>query len=98
MDMSNNYIGERVSVVETQVKNINEKLDDLKNSIDSIRELTVANREHLLKELDSIHADVNKRVGDVEKFNNKWYYIVVGGTAVAGFALGHVDLARIFLK
>jgi hypothetical protein len=38
------------------------------------------------------HAELAKKLNEVEKFNDKWLYIGMGGLAVLGWVTGHLDL------
>lgn len=84
-------VQERVSILETKVDGINEKIDDVKSDV---RE----NHNELKTQLKTMydasctqHAELAKKINDIEGFKNKWTYIIFGGLAVAGWVTGHFD-------
>jgi len=82
---------ERIAIVETKVSNIEAKIEEVKDNL-------ATNKVELLGQLDKMytascsqHAELAKKLDAVEKFNNKWAYLILGGFAVASFALAHWD-------
>ena len=43
------------------------------------------------------HAELGKKMKELEGFKDKWMYIGFGGLAVAGWASGHIDTILKFL-
>jgi predicted HicB family RNase H-like nuclease len=83
---------ERVSVLETKVDGINEKIDNVQ---DNVKE----NHQEIKDQLETMyvasctqHAELNKKISDLEQFKNKWTYIIMGGVAVGSFMIGHFNL------
>jgi len=88
---------ERVSVVETKVDNIEEKISDVKDDVkdlkNSMEEHNIAIKEQLNTMYEASctqHAELNKKIGDLEKFKNKWTYLILGGVVVLSWSLGHI--------
>ena len=79
-----------IAVLQTQVANLDEKIDDLKSDIAEIKE---ALNHHAEKSMDMLnqfkkenadqHAELTKKVSTLEK----WRWMVMGAAALAG-ALG----------
>jgi hypothetical protein len=83
---------ERISVVETKVESLAEKVDDLKVSIGETREALTEKLDTMYSASCQQHAELAKKLNEVEKFNDKWLYIGMGGLAVLGWVTGHLDL------
>jgi predicted nucleic acid-binding Zn-ribbon protein len=89
---------ERIAVVETQVRNLDEKIDDLQVEVKS-------SHGDIKKQLTSMydasctqHAELATKIKDLEGFRMKWTYLVLGGIAVLGWVSGHIDALAAFLK
>ena len=98
-------VTERVSVLETKVENINDKLDNLKSGVKDMHDCLDLTRDGIMKQLDKMHEDSSKqhqelagKVGELEKFKHKWTYMVLGGLAVAGWVSGHINVLANILK
>jgi hypothetical protein len=96
---------ERVSVVETKVDNIEEKLVELKVDVKDMHDCLDRTGESLhasLKEMheDSCqqHAELAGKISELEKFKTKWMYMIMGGVAVFGFVSGHLSAITNILK
>jgi chromosome segregation ATPase len=83
---------ERVSVLETKVENINEKLNDIKTDVkemhdclDQTRDLLADKLKEMAEESNSQHAELAGKIGDLEKIKSKWtMYTMVGLAFAAG--------------
>ena len=83
---------ERVAVVEIKVEAINEKLTDIKSDVKDMHDCLDNTRDLLDKKLcemadasDSQHADLYKKIGDLEKLKNKYTtYAMIGLAFAAG--------------
>ena len=91
-------VAERVSVVEVQITNLDEKLDEIKVDVKEMHDCLdrTANELKLtLKEMHNEsciqHNELAGKIGELEKFKAKWTYMVAGAIAVVGFASGHVS-------
>ena len=91
-------VAERVSVVEVQIANLDEKLDDIKVDVKDMHDCldrTGADLKLTLKEMHDEscrqHNELAGKIGELEKFKTKWTYMIAGAIAVVGFASGHVS-------
>jgi len=89
-------VAERVSVLETKVENIAEKIDDVKIDIKDVHDCLDRTGDSLhatLREMgekaETAHGELAKKISELEKFKTKWMYLIMGGVAVLGFASGH---------
>ena len=85
---------ERVSVLETKVDGINEKMDNIQGDV---KENHQEIRDQLKTMYDascSQHAELGKKITELESFKNKWTYILMGGVAVGAYVIGHLDLVN----
>ena len=96
---------ERVSVVETKVDNIEEKLVDLKVDVKDLHDCLDRTGDSLhtaLKEMHeqscNQHAELAGKISELEKFKTKWMYMIMGGVAVFGFVSGHLSAITNILK
>ena len=97
-------VAERVSVVEVQVANLDEKLDDIKVDVKDMHDCldrTGNDLKDTLKEMHTEscrqHHELAGKIGELEKFKAKWTYMTAGAIAVVGFASGHVSaLTKLF--
>ena len=91
-------VAERVSVLETQVVNIDEKIDDIKTDIKQVHDCLDRTGDELkaaLKEMQDTSSDQHEqlavKISELEKFRMKGTYLVLGGRAVIGWVSGHID-------
>ena len=89
---------ERVGVLETRVTGIDEKIDDLKTDVKEMHDCLDRTRDDLSAKLDKMydascsqHAELNRKIEQMEKLKDKWTYMAWGGLAVIGFLAGHID-------
>jgi septation ring formation regulator EzrA len=83
---------ERVAIVETKVDQIEEKLDDLKvgvkemhDCLDNTRDLLAEKLSEMATASNSQHADLYKKINELEKVKNKFTtYAMVGLAFAAG--------------
>ena len=83
---------ERVSVLETKVENINEKLTDIKTDVkemhdclDQTRDLLADKLKEMAEASNSQHAELAGKIGNLEKIKNKYTtYAMVGLAFAAG--------------
>lgn len=92
-------VAERVSVLETQVDNIVEKIEDVKVDVKEIDTKLVATGDKLETQLKTMydasctqHAELASKISEIEKFKTKWMYLIMGGMAVGGYFIGHLDI------
>ena len=91
-------VAERISVVEVQVTNLDEKLDEIKVDVKEMHDCldrTGTDLKATLKEMHNEscrqHNELAGKIGELEKFKTKWTYMIAGAIAVVGFASGHVS-------
>ena len=97
-------VAERISVVEVQVTNLDEKLDEIKVDVKEMHDCldrTGNDLKDTLKEMHNEscrqHNELAGKIGELEKFKAKWTYMIAGAIAVVGFASGHVSaLTKLF--
>ena len=114
---------ERLSVVETKVQHIDEKIDDLKKDVQDMHDCLDKTRDSLHERLDQMleeyrinrdkfyehaekmhqdekaeHKAMTAKIEELEKFKNKWVYMILGGAAVLGWVSGHIDTITKFLS
>jgi hypothetical protein len=44
------------------------------------------------------HSELAKKLSELEKFKDKWVYVVMGGVAVLGWITGHAETITKFLN
>lgn len=91
-------VAERVSVVEVQIANLDEKLDDIKVDVKEMHDCLDRTGNDLKVTLKEMHDEscrqhdqLASKIGELEKFKTKWTYMIAGAIAVIGFASGHVS-------
>ena len=96
---------ERLGIVETKVENLGEKLDDLKVDVREMHDCLDKTRDDLKEQLQTMydascsqHAELAKKIGDLEKIRQKTIWMVSGGVAVLGIFSGHLEKALAFLQ
>lgn len=91
-------VQERVSVLETKVDSINEKIDDIKSDFRAGNDDIKLQLKTMYDASCSQHAELATKIKDLEGFKNKWAYAVAGAVAVLGFVSGHIESISHFLK
>ena len=101
-------VAERVSVVEVQVANLDEKLDEVKidvnqlgsditRRLDQMYDASCTQHAELANSIKSTHTELNAKISELQQFKQKWVYMVLGGLAVLGFVSGHFNsIVKIF--
>jgi hypothetical protein len=88
---------ERVGVLETKVDGLNEKIDDIKSDVKANHKDIKDQLETMYEASCTQHAELGKKMKELEGFKDKWTYVAFGGLAVAGWASGHMDaIIKIF--
>lgn len=89
---------ERVSILETKVDGINEKISDIQQDVKH-NHLELKDQLKTMYDAScSQHAELAKKIKDIEGFKNKWTYMIVGGIAVGAWMLGHLQILDNILK
>jgi len=95
---------ERIGIVETKVENLSEKMDDLKVDVRDMHDCLDKTRNSLVEKLDEMytascdqHAELAKKISNLEQIRQKMVWMVAGGVAFAGILSGHMDKVLAFL-
>ena len=95
---------ERIGIVETKVENLNEKLDDLKVGVKDMHDCLDNTRDSLTDKLNEMynasctqHAELAKKIGNLEQIRQKMIWMVAGAVAFAGILSGHFDKIIAFI-
>ena len=95
---------ERLGIVETKVENLSEKLDEIKVDVKDLHDCLDRTRDSLQEKLNlmyeascSQHAEMAKKISNLEKIREKTMWMVAGGVAMAGIFSGHLDKVLAFL-
>jgi hypothetical protein len=98
-------VPERVSVLETKVDNIEEKLDNLKIDVKEMHDCLDQTRDGIMSQLEKMHdANVTQhgemagKIKDLEQFKQKWVYLSAGALAALGWVTAHSDKIFKFLS
>jgi adenylosuccinate synthase len=89
-------LSERIVVVETKVENLSEKLDDLKETITENKNAVSEQLDKMYEASCEQHAELGKKLSELEKFKNKWSYLIIGAVAALGWAAGHTGALDLF--
>jgi flagellar capping protein FliD len=96
---------ERLGIVETKVENLNEKLDDLKVDVKDMHDCLDKTRDDLKSQLELMynasceqHAELAKKIGNLEQVRQKMIWMVAGAVAFAGILSGHLDKIVAFIN
>jgi hypothetical protein len=97
-------VPERVSVLETKVDNIEEKLDDIKIDVKDMHDCLDRTRDGIMEQLVAMnknscdqHAELAGKISDLEKIKSKWsmyMMVLLAFGAGTGWA-GHLNLPLI---
>ena len=95
---------ERLGIVETKVENLGEKLDEIKTDVKDMHDCLDRTRDELKDQLAKMydtscsqHAEMAKKIGELEKIREKTMWMVAGAVAMAGIFSGHLDKLLAFL-
>jgi len=95
---------ERIGIVETKVENLNEKMDDLKVDVKEMHDCLDKTRDDLKSQLEVMynasceqHAELAKKIGNLEKIREKMIWMVAGGVAFTGILSGHFEKIIAFI-
>jgi predicted nuclease with TOPRIM domain len=96
---------ERLGIVETKVENLDNKLDELKEDVKEMHDCLDKTRDDLKAKLDEMygasctqHAELAKKMSEMEKLKDKWTYMFAGGLVVLSWATAYSDKILAILK
>jgi len=96
---------ERLGIVETKVVNLDSKMDELKVDVKEMHDCLDQTRDMLADKLKCMaessgkqHAELAKKISDMEKLKDKWTYATMGGIVVIGWLSAHTDRIMTLLK
>lgn len=95
---------ERIGIVETKVENLSEKLDELRVDVKDMHDCLDKTRDDLKSQLEVMynasceqHAELAKKIGNLEKIREKIVWMVAGAVAFAGILSGHFEKILAFI-
>jgi flagellar capping protein FliD len=96
---------ERLGIVETKVENLNGKLDDLKTDVKDMHDCLDKTRDSLIGKLDEMysascnqHSELATKITELEKWKQKWVYMIAGGAVVVSWASAHAETILTLIK
>ena len=96
---------ERLGIVETKVENLNEKLDDVKVDIKQVHDCLDRTGDELKTTLKDMHesslqqhAELATKISELEKWKQKWVYMIAGGAVVVSWASAHAETILTLIK
>jgi len=96
---------ERLGIVETKVENLNGKLDDLKVDVKDMHDCLDKTRDSLAGKLDEMysascnqHTELATKISELEKWKQKWLYMIAGGAVVVSWASAHAETILTLIK
>ena len=81
-------INERVAVVETQIKNLDEKVDDLKQTVHENHEQLQAQLKQMAENSTKQHGMLADKIVAIEKTLHGWVMWALGACAVISAGIG----------
>lgn len=97
---------ERLGIVETKVVNLDSKMDDLKVDVKEMHDCLDQTRDLLADQLKCMsessgkqHAELAKKISDMEKLKDRWTFTVAGVLVAVGWVSAHgTDIIRLLSK
>ena len=96
---------ERLGIVETKVENLDGKLDDLKVDVKDMHDCLDKTRDSLIDKLDEMysascnqHSELATKISELEKWKQKWLYMIAGGAVVVSWASAHAETILTLIK
>jgi predicted nuclease with TOPRIM domain len=93
----------RIAVLEEQVRNLDEKLDEVKVEVQKMHDCLDRTRDDLSttlkemrKEASTQHSALSLRLEEFEKIKTKWTYLVLGAIAAAGWLSHNPVVLKLF--
>lgn len=100
---------EKVDEIKVDIKDMHDCLDQTRDRVlaqldimtDEYRTNAAkyyAHADKLNDQQTAQHNELAAKIGEIEKFKNKWMYMILGGAAVLGWVTGHIDTIVKILK
>lgn len=87
-------LNERVAVVEIEVKNLTEKIDDLKQEVKGNHQQLQDQLKAMAKNSTEQHAMLANKITAIEKLNHGWIMWLLGASAVISAGIGLYNLLK----
>jgi uncharacterized protein YaaW (UPF0174 family) len=87
-------INERVAIVETEVKNLTEKVDDLKQTVHDNHEQLQEQLKTMAENSTSQHGLLADKVVAIERTLHGWVMWVLGASAIISAIIGIYNLIK----
>jgi hypothetical protein len=103
------HVNEKLDDLKVDVKEMHDCLDNTRDTVlaqlnvmtDEYRTNASKYYEHanqLNDKQSAQHEELAGKIDELEKFKNKWTYMLLGGAAVLGWVTGHIDKIASFVK
>ena len=97
---------ERLGIVETKVVNLDSKMDELKIDVKEMHDCLDNTRDLLADQLKCMseasgkqHAELAKKISDMEKLKDRWTFTVAGVLVAVGWISAHgTDIIKLLAK
>lgn len=87
-------LNERVAVVETQIKNLDEKIDDLKQEVKANHLDLNTQLLQMAENSTRQHGQLAEKISNLEKVNHGWVMWMLGASAVISAIVGLYNLLK----
>lgn len=87
-------LNERVAVLETQVKNIDEKVDDLKQEVHANHQQLQQQLQQMAENSTKQHGMLAEKIANIEKLTHGWVMWIFGASAVVSAIIGLYNLLK----
>lgn len=102
-------LNEKVDEIKVDIKDMHDCLDQTRDRVLAQLDIMTdeyrtnaskyyAHADKLNDQQTAQHNELAAKIGEIEKFKNKWMYMILGGAAVLGWVTGHIDTIIKILK
>jgi uncharacterized coiled-coil DUF342 family protein len=98
LDDLKNDVKEMHDCLDATRDGFNERLDKMLEEYRENRDKFYVHAKELHEDGKKDHKDLYGKISELEKFKQKWVYMVMGGLAVLGWVSGHLDKIIGFVK
>ena len=85
---------ERIAVLETQMKNLDEKVDDLKQEVINNHKDIKSQLQAMAENSTKQHKELGDRITNIEKITHGWIMWLLGASAVVSAIIGIYNLIK----